>query len=610
MVAIVLSFLVLAAGAGVGRSLIGATAKGVGDVHSDMRGVDNGPDGAPGPGGGSGADSSASGIEKYRGPDWIAAENNTPGSSGWIIPDDPKMWERIRGYASSTSVNHGEAFTLFVSTGAPTWKADAYRIGYYAGTGGRLIWSSDDRSGVRQGDAVVDRATNMAEARWGPSIEVDTGPGWPPGMYLIRLTSSDGGASFVPIVVRDDDSQAPILAQSSVTTWQAYNGWGGANLYTGQARKPSSRAKVVSFDRPYGGNGSGEFFGREFEFAYWAEREGLDVTYWTDIDLNDRPELALNHKVVVSLGHDEYYSTNMRTGLERARDHGVNLAFLGANAIYRKIRLEDSPVGRSRREVNYRVARSDPAYGRQDDQVTVSWREVPSNNPESALLGNYYECNPVKADWVVGDASAWMFEGTGFRDGDKVPGMVGNEYDRVTPEAPTPKNIQVIAHSPVTCRKVDSFADSTYYTADSGAGVFSIGTFWLIPRLKTECPAVAAGAVPDNVDCKIQRLTRNLLRVFAQGPAGREHPSVNNLDRFGIKPGYLAHGRPQPDSNVDSAATSSTTPPNTAPATTTRTAPTTTSTRPVTTTTTPRTTTTTRPPASSTTSPSTPGTGP
>ena len=107
-------------------------------------------------------------------------------------------------------------------------------------------------------------------------------------MYLIRLTSSDGGATFVPITIRDDGSQAPLLVQSSVTTWQAYNGWGGANHYTGAGGESSTRARVISFDRPYGGNGSGEFFGREFEFVYFVERLGLDVTYWTDIDLHER----------------------------------------------------------------------------------------------------------------------------------------------------------------------------------------------------------------------------------------------------------------------------------------------------------------------------------
>lgn len=477
------------------------------------------------------AAASSTGIDRYRGPDWIQRENELPGTTDWIIPDDTRMWEKIRGYADATSVDHGEDVTLYVTTGAPTWKADAYRMGYYQGTGARLVWSSGDLPGKVQAPPTVDKKTHMAEARWEPSLEVTTDDQWPPGYYLVRLTSSDGGATFVPLIVRDDGSNAPILVQSSVTTFQAYNGWGGANHYTGSGGRSDTRARVVSFDRPYGGNGSGEFFGREFEFVFFVERLGLDVTYWTDIDLHERAELAQQHNAVISLGHDEYYSTAMRRGLEQARDRGVNIAFFGANAIFRKIRFEDSPLGSSRRQVNYRIASEDPLNRKFPDEVTVSWRDAPVSEPENSLIGSMYECNPAKADMVIVDADAWMFEGTGLEDGDELPDAVGNEYDRVFPGHPgTPSNIQVVAHSPVTCKGTRSYADASYYTHASGAGVFAVGTFWFIPPLKAECPdGPATGS-----DCQIQRIVENVLREFAKGPAGERHPSVNNLAELGI----------------------------------------------------------------------------
>ena len=514
-------------------------------------------------------------MSAYRGSDWIARENAVPGTTDWIIPDDPRMWDKIRGYANTTSIDHGESFTLFVTTAAPSWKADAYRIGYYQGNGGRLVWSSGELPGEAQARATVDPKTNMAEAIWNPSVDVQTDTSWPPGTYLIRLTSSDGGATFVPMIVRDDESEAPILVQSSVTTWQAYNPWGGANHYTGSGGLSSTRGRVISFDRPYGGNGSGEFFGREFEFVYFVERLGLDVTYWTDIDLHERPELALRHNAVISLGHDEYYSTSMRDGLERARDGGVNIAFFGANAIYRKIRLEPSPLGPSRRQVNYRVASEDPLNGRQPSEVTVSWRDGPSSKPESALIGQMYECNPVEADMVIVDAGAWMFDGSGLENGDKLPDAIGNEYDRVMPESPTPDNIQVVAHSPVTCRGKRSYADATYYTAASGAGVFAVGTFWWIPPLKTECP----DGPETDTDCQIQKVVENILRAFSLGPNGERHPSVNNLAKFGIRPNYISRvdgsdqNSPRSSSTVPKRSSTTTTRPKSqttqAPATTT-----------------------------------------
>lgn len=494
---------------------------------------DRSGDSAGSPGGGAGATAdpnglgSADAVDPYHRPGWIEAENAKPGTADWHIPDDPKMWEKVRGYANVTSVDHGGSFTLYVESPGAPWHVEAYRMGFYGGTGGRLIWTSPPQPPVRQSPPVIDRTTNMREAQWTPVLDVTTDASWPPGQYLLKLVSDNGGATFIPLVVRDDDSPAPLLMQSSVTTWQAYNDWGGSNLYTGVG----GRAKVVTFDRPYNGNGSGEFLGREFELIYFIERLGLDVTYWTDIDLHERGELLQWRKAIVMGGHDEYYSTSMRRALEAARDAGVNLAFLGANNVYRKIRLEPSPLGPSRREVNYRDPTSDPMRGVDNSEVTVEWRAAPSNEPESSLTGSYYECNPVKADMVISDASAWIFEGTGVANGDRWPNAVGNEYDRVTPGVPTPANIQILAHSPVTCKGKRSFADMTYYTAPSGAGVFTAGTFWLIPALDDACLT----GPTEGPSCQIQKMVENLLRTFSAGPAGIDHPSVPNAEKFGIK---------------------------------------------------------------------------
>ena len=101
----------------------------------------------------------------------------------------------------------------------------------------------------------------------------------------------------------------------------------------------ADRSRVVSFDRPYDfgfGGGAADLIGNELPLVSLAERLGLDVTYSTDVDLHAAPERLLQHRALISLGHDEYWSSAMRQGVETARDHGVNLLFLGANAIYRQ----------------------------------------------------------------------------------------------------------------------------------------------------------------------------------------------------------------------------------------------------------------------------------
>jgi N,N-dimethylformamidase beta subunit-like protein len=464
---------------------------------------------------------------------WVVAENRKPGTTDWHITGTIND-DNIAGYADTTSAVQGQRVRLYVSTDAPTYRVDAYRIGWYGGTQARLVWRSQTLSGARQAPPQVDYRTNMVEAPWSVSLTVTPDRSWPPGNYLLKLVASNGFAQYVPLTVRDDASRAPLLVVNAVTTWQAYNRWGGHSLYEGLdgygALSAYGRAQVVSFDRPYeNDSGAGDYLGNELPMVSFLEKEGFDVAYVTDIDLHHRADLLANHRALLTLGHDEYWTLEMRDSVERARDRGMNVAFFGANALFRAIRLESSSLGPYRREVNYRSTR-DPLYGIDDKRVTVSWREPPLNRPESSLVGNYYECNPVEADMVITDPSAWVFAGTGVVAGERIPRLVGPEYDRYTPSAPPPPGpVQVLAHSPLRCGGRASFADMTYYSAPSGAGVFATGTNWWISRLGPPCPP------PDICyDERVVRITRNVLEAFAAGPAGLEHPSVSN-------PGGLPH---------------------------------------------------------------------
>jgi hypothetical protein len=359
----------------------------------------------------------------------------------------------------------------------------------------------------------------MVETAWKPSLTVTTDAAWPPGQYLFKLVASSGFQSYVPLTIRDDASRAAYLVDSDVTTWQAYNLYGGYDLYQG----PSGRSRIVSFDRPYAlGDGSGDFLGNEFHVVSLVESLGLDVAYSTDVDVHEHPDQVLDHRAFISLGHDEYYSLAMRNGLQAARDHGVNLMFLGANAIYRHIRFEPSALGPNRHEVDYKDAKEDPLNGKNGaDTTPAAWRYPPNNNPESTIIGNYYQCNPVVADMVISDPSSWIFAGTGVTAGQHLSGVVGTEYDHYDPKAPGPRNVDVAARSPLVCQGRPDYADMTYYSAASGAGVFASGTLLWIPKLDPNCAMPCPGRV-------VTRVTENLLAAFGAGPAGKTHPSTGN----------------------------------------------------------------------------------
>jgi hypothetical protein len=454
---------------------------------------------------------------------WIKDENAKPGTAAWNVSNGGKPGD-IEGYANVVSAQQGDTVTLYVSTIAPTFHVEAYRMGWYQGMGGRLIWRSGELPGAKQAAPTLVPGINMTEAQWNPSLKVNITSQYPPGVYLFKLVGANGIQQLVPLTVRDDSSHAAYLVQNSVTSWQAYNDWAGYSLYQGENGAFATRARVVSFDRPYArGLGQADFLGLEFPLIMMMEQLGLDVTYNTDIDTHARPQLLLNHKMWFSLGHDEYWSKEMRDGVEGARDKGLNLAFLGANAAFRQIRLEPSALGPNRHQVCYKSATEDPIHTSNPPLTTVNWREAPVSRPESEMIGQQYECNPVNADMVIVDPTAWVFNGTGVKPGQKLVNAVGSEYDRFDPGQAGPKNVQIFAHSPVVCHGRPSFADMTYYTAPSGAGVFSTGTIVWITKL------TPPGPNSPNDPVAIQ-VTKNVIAAFGTGPAARKHQAVPNYD--------------------------------------------------------------------------------
>jgi len=174
----------------------------------------------------------------------------------------------------------------------------------------------------------------------------------------------------------------------------------------------------------------------------------------------------------------------------------------------------------------------DPFHVTDPLDATPEWRSPPFPRPESVLLGNFYQCNPVQGDMVVADPANWLLSGI-VTPGQKFAGLVGNEYEGVDLSVPTPRPIEVLFHSPVTCQHRPGFADATYYTTPSGAAVFSAGTQYWICGLDPRCPKATANG--GAVRTAVSAITLRLLRAYAAGPAGRTHPAVDNLATLHIR---------------------------------------------------------------------------
>jgi hypothetical protein len=448
------------------------------------------------------------------------AENKLPGPSAWRNTGSGPA-DAINGYTDHQSVLPGQGFRLYVSTTAKSFRVDAFRFGWYSGRQARLVWASGRVRGQRQTAVDITPGTHMVTAPWRSSMTITTA-NWPAGSYLLRLEAASGPQRYVPITVRSPSTAGKVVILNDNTTWQAYNTWGGYSLYQGPDGLPSDRGYAVSFDRPYDGDGAVRFLAFDQAAIALAERAGVPLAYETDVDLDQHPGILAGARAVISLGHDEYYSQAMRLALVTARNAGTNLAFLGANAIYRHIRFADG----DRVIICYKHAALDPLYGTGDAETTQQWRDPPDPRPESVITGVFYECNPVSAPYVVYDPSSWIFAGAGAYRGERFAGLVGPEYDRLNPAVPFPRPMQVLAHSPLACDGLSTFSDSAYYTVSSGAGVFASGTMrWVCAMRGPHCGHGLTWAAERFVD----RATQNLLRAFAAGPAGLAHPARDNL---------------------------------------------------------------------------------
>jgi hypothetical protein len=501
-----------AAAAVVGAVGIGGTA--AGDSHPST-----------GPAAARNSSSGLTGTSAAGSPGAAGAEQDLPGNADWRLRSAGPR-NAIEGYADRVSVLPGEAVGLRVSTTSATFRVSAYRMGWYGGAEARLVWRSGSVPGGAQSAALFDPATRTVRTAWHDSLTLRTA-GWPEGAYLLRLEASNGHQRYVPLIVRSASAEGKVLLMHGAATWQAYNLWGGRSLYEGPDGSYGSRSYAVSFDRPYDGVGAGKFLVYERAAVALAERLRLPLAYTTGIDVHRDPKVLDGARAVFSLGHDEYWTPEQRRYVTRARDAGTNLAFLGANTCFRRIRLNPSATGADRMVVCYKSAyREDPLYGRHAALVTTDYRAAPAANPESSMTGVLYEGYPTDAPFVVHAADHWLFDGTGVRNGDRFEHLIGVEYDRVTPDQPTPRPLQILAHSPLVCSGRASHSDAAYYTVPSGAGVFASGTMRWVEGLM-------AGTRDDGGDhgmnartaAFVTRTTENLMRAFAAGPAGHTQPA-------------------------------------------------------------------------------------
>ncbi|MGN6617084.1 MAG: N,N-dimethylformamidase beta subunit family domain-containing protein, partial [Ilyomonas sp.] len=390
----------------------------------------------------------------------IVAENALPGnpSSEWDIPQlagDPS----IQGFATDLSVNKGQMVHFKIKTDASAYTINIYRIGYYGGNGARKVGEGTITASLPQiqPEPIKDASLGFVDCgNWAVSAQWEVPANAVSGVYLAKLIRTDnGGASHIIFIVRDDASTSDLYFKTSDATWQAYNSYGGYNFYGGTTSFPSGRAVKISYNRPFITRGGGFgtdiyadfFFNSEYPMIRWLEQNGYNVTYYTSVDAARYGDLMKNHKICLSVGHDEYWSAEQRSAFEEARDAGVNLAFFSGNEVYWKTRWEADENGTPYKTlVCYKEGNSgeNACSGKCDPLPNVwtgQWRsgcEYPSAdgcNPENPLSGqiSWHASNPgvaISVPSIYKDLRFWR--NTGIASGQTntlTNGVLGFEID-------------------------------------------------------------------------------------------------------------------------------------------------------------------------------------
>jgi len=483
-----------------------------------------------------------------RSPTWVATENAKTGDVhwrdrvvvGWVgdgttIPfnryatntfadaqkkqtkKEPRK-ERIQGWFDKTSVSCGDSVGLHLSGRNKSATVTLYRLGYYGGIGARKVWELSLANVAPQESATVTAAPERTvSTKWPVAVNLPISNQMPPGEYVARL--DDGGpATFAPLLIKDESARSPLVLISSVLTWQAYNHFGGYSLYKGAAQDHGTRSRVVSFDRPYDGNGAGQIFVHEFGVIKTAEKLGLDITYLTDLDVDAKPALLKEHTSIIFGGHAEYWTRPMRSGVVSARDSGTNIVVLGANTGYWKTRLQNNG-----REVAVWRDNLDP-YRSDALKVTNQWRSGPAAQPESEILGSAYAGLGVKANYQVVRSSAWPIAGTTLKAGDIIKGVVGREVD--SPDRDPGPGVQLMLSTNTKVRGRAERVGMTYYTTKSGSGVLNASTDGWVCSITNSCNWTR---ILKESSLQVEEITAQILKESAKGPLGKLHPSAIDI---------------------------------------------------------------------------------
>lgn len=390
------------------------------------------------------------------------------------VADDQTFHDVIEGYCPTLSVEPGQPVELCVSTHADRYDVTVERWGAER----EVVWTADDQAGTFHPpppDADSDGCG------WPVSVEIPSDSTWRSGFHLVTLTAHDGPhgrrIAHAGFVVRArPDRRGRTMFVLGTNTWNAYNTWGGTSLYTGGtqvsfhrpfARGMLDRPEVERDDRKARPVHTGEepdadgrifqahrternypsaigstgWFTHERRFAEWAERRGYELDYAVSADLERDPAILDGYDLVLSVGHDEYWSAGQRDTLEAHVARGGHFVSFSGNTIFWQVRSENGANGGATMVGHkYSAHETDPVAATEPTRTSGMWADPLVQRPEWSFLGAgsafglYHRFGNATArgvgGFIVYRPDHWLLAGTGLGYGDVLgrdDGVVGYE---------------------------------------------------------------------------------------------------------------------------------------------------------------------------------------
>jgi hypothetical protein len=419
--------------------------------------------------------------------------------------------ELVEGYCDRRSYEPGERVALHLSVTRPGFLGDVVPGDTAHEVDVTITRIGADRREVESKRAVPIAAHPIGERAsalgvdWPVAVEFEVTADWNPGWYEVELATTDvqdeprtAHAGFV-VRAPTGEARSPMLLVLSTNTWNAYNDWGGPNLYTGETQvsfaRPWARGYVHRPDafvhrnandhpvpdpgterwtryildtRVSPWSGCAGWPSWEQLFVEWAERNGYLFDFAANEDLAEVPGVVDGHRLLLSIGHDEYWSWGMRDTVEAHVDRGGHVAFFSGNTAFWQVRVDDD----GRTMVCHKLLDDPLPTDVPPERRTSMWSDPRIGRPETQMTGVSFTRGGYArigqgvprgaGGYTIWQPTHWLFAGTDLRYGDVLGAehtVVGYECDgcamalqdgvpRPTHEDGCPDGFEILATAP------------------------------------------------------------------------------------------------------------------------------------------------------------------